>query len=205
MILAYDTETSGLPSFGDPSDAPHQPHLIQLAMILCDMDGTEIDRFCSIVKPGPGCIMEPEAFNAHGISLERAMDEGMDPREAVTKFIEWANRAKLRVGHNESFDRRIMRIAAARHLGFKWDAEAPAFCTLYKSKFIVNLPPTPKMIAAGMPGPKAPKLSECVEHFFNEPLEGAHDALVDVEASMRVFWHLVNELNVPMFKARRAA
>lgn len=205
MILAYDTETSGLPSFGDPSDAPHQPHLIQLAMILCDMDGTEIDRFCSIVKPGPGCIMEPEAFNAHGISLERAMDEGMDPREAVTKFIEWANLAKLRVGHNESFDRRIMRIAAARHLGFKWDAEAPAFCTLYKSKFIVNLPPTPKMIAAGMPGPKAPKLEECVRHFFDENLEGAHDALVDVEASMRVFWHLVNELKVPMFKARRAA
>lgn len=205
MILGYDTETTNLPLWNDPSDDPRQPHVIQLAMILYEMDGTEVDRFCSIVQPGPGAVMGTEAFEAHGISLERAMAEGICPKEATRKFLDWAGRAKLRVGHNESFDRRIMRIAAARHLGFKWDAEAPAFCTLYKSKFIVNLPPTPKMIAAGMPGPKAPKLSECVEHFFNEPLEGAHDALVDVEASMRVFWHLVNELKVPMFKARRAA
>ncbi|WP_066112434.1 MULTISPECIES: 3'-5' exonuclease [unclassified Blastomonas] len=205
MILGYDTETTNLPLWNDPSDDPRQPHLIQLAMILYEMDGTEVDRFSSIVQPGPGAVMGKEAFEAHGISLERAMAEGCCPKMATAKFIEWAGKAKLRVGHNESFDRRIMRIAAARHLGFKWEAEAPAFCTLYKSKFIVNLPATPKMIAAGVPGPKSPKLEECIRHFFDEPLDGAHDALVDVEASMRVFWHLVNEIKVPMFKARRAA
>ncbi|MEA3044540.1 MAG: polymerase subunit epsilon [Sphingomonadales bacterium] len=32
MILGYDTETTGLPAWHDPSDAPHQPHVIQLAM-----------------------------------------------------------------------------------------------------------------------------------------------------------------------------
>ena len=203
MILGYDTETTGLPSWGDPSDAPHQPRLIQLAMLLHDMKGNEVDRFVSIVKPGPGAVMAPEALAAHGITLERAMDEGIDPVEAVDRFLDWSGKVDLMVGHNESFDRRIMRIAAARHKGFKWEPSCPNFCTLYRSKFVINLPPTERMIAAGVPGPKSPNLGECIRHFFDEELEGAHDAMVDISGTMRVFWHLVRECGVPMFKAKR--
>ncbi|BBD98024.1 3'-5' exonuclease [Sphingobium amiense] len=204
MILGYDTETTGLPDWHQPSDAPHQPHVIQIAMICQTMDGTEIDRFVSIVKPGPGAVMEPKAFEAHGITLEQAMDEGVDPVEVTDRFIDWAGKAQLMVGHNESFDRRLMRIMAARHKGFKWEPTCPNFCTLYRSKFVLNLPATPRMIATGMPGPKAPNLGECVQHFFGETLEGAHDAAVDIEASLRVMWHLINEVGVPMFKATRS-
>ena len=205
MILAYDTETSGLPDWHQPSDAAHQPHVIQIAMILQDMEGKEVDRFASIVRPGDGAVMEPEAFKAHGITLERAMDEGACPLEVTDRFIAWAEKAQLMVGHNESFDRRLMRISAARHRGFKWEPSCPSFCTMWKSKFIINLPPTQRMIETGMPGPKQPKLEEAVQFFFGEALEGAHDALVDVEASLRVMWHLINECGVPMFKAARSA
>jgi DNA polymerase-3 subunit epsilon len=205
MILGYDSETTGLPAFSDPSDAPHQPHLIQLAMILQDMDGNEVDRFVSIVRPGAGAVMSPEAFDAHGITLERAMDEGCDPVLALDAFLSFAGRALLMAGHNESFDRRIMRILSARHRAVKWEPTCPSFCTMWKSKFIINLPPTQRMIAAGMPGPKAPKLGEAYLHFFGKPLEGAHDALVDVEASLAVMWHLIRECGVPMFKAARSA
>jgi len=205
MILAYDTETTGLPDWHKPSDAPHQPHVIQIAMIRQDMQGKELDRFSSIVRPGPGAVMEPEAFDAHGISLEQAMDEGVCPIEVTERFIDWAGQAQLMVGHNESFDRRLMRISAARHLGFKWEPTAPSFCTLYRSKFIINLPPTTKMVAAGFSGPKAPKLEEAVHFFFGEELEGAHDATVDVEASLRLMWHLINECGVAMFKTARSA
>ena len=55
---------------------------------------------------------------------------------------------------------------------------------------IVNLPPTDRMRAAGRTGPKSPKLSECVQHFFSEEMIGAHDAMVDVRACARVFFHL---------------
>ena len=105
MILGYDVETTGLPAWNDPSDASHQPHVIQIAMIRQRMDGSEIDRFVSIVKPGRGAVMEPKAFEAHGITLERAMDEGADPVEVVKRFLDWAGSAQLMVGHNESFDR----------------------------------------------------------------------------------------------------
>lgn len=203
MILAYDTETSDLPLWNDPSDDPRQPHVVQLAMIVCDMDGQEIQRWANIVQPGPGAVMAPEALQAHGITLERAMDEGVPAKQATEAFLDLAGKVKLRVGHNESFDRRMMRIMAARYMGFKWEPETPNFCTLYRSKFIINLPPTPNMIRAGVPGPKSPNLGECIQHFFSEELSGAHDALVDVEASLRVFWHLVRECGVAMFKAER--
>jgi DNA polymerase-3 subunit epsilon len=55
---------------------------------------------------------------------------------------------------------------------------------------IVNLPPTERMLAAGFNKPKAPKLEECIHHFFGETLAGAHDALVDVRACARVYFHL---------------
>jgi DNA polymerase-3 subunit epsilon len=200
MILGYDTETTGLPLWHDPSDDPRQPHLIQLAMILFDMEGREVARWANLVKPGPDAVQAPEAFAAHGISLERARDEGVEPAVALDAFLEMVATAHLMVGHNESFDRRIMRICSARHKGIKWEPPIPSFCTLWKSKFVLKLPPTAKMLAANIRTYKSPNLGECIQHFFGEPLLNAHDSLADVEACMRVFWHLVREHRVPMFK-----
>ncbi|PZU59800.1 MAG: 3'-5' exonuclease [Sphingobium sp.] len=204
MILGYDSETSSLPLWHDPSDDPRQPSLLQLAMLKFDMDGNETDRFNSIVQPRPGCVIAPEAFDAHGITFERAMDEGIPAADAFDVFVEMLRGCELMVGHNESFDRRIMRITAAHHKGFKWEPPCPAFCTLYRSKYIVNLPPTPAMLRAGIQGPKSPSLTECIRFFFDEDLDGAHDAMVDIAASLRVFWHLVRERGVPMFKKPKA-
>lgn len=200
MILALDTETTGLPSWRDPSDAPHQPHLIQLAAILHDEAGREVERLSTIVRPGAGAVMEPEAFAAHGITLERAGLEGVCPVAVLERFLAMAATATIIVGHNVSFDIRIMRIHAARHSGVKWEAPCPTFCTMKRAAGIVNLPPTDKMRASGRNWPKPPRLGECIKHFFGEELEGAHDALNDVQASMRVFWHLTREMGVPMFK-----
>ena len=47
------------------------------------------------------------------------------------------------------------------------------------------------MIAANFHGPKMPKLEEAIWHFFQEKLEGAHDALVDAKACGRLYFHLV--------------
>lgn len=198
MILGFDTETTGLPIWSTPSDDPGQPHVIQLAAILYSLAGEEVDRISTIIQPGAGARMEPEAFAAHGISLERARAEGMPPIETIDRFFGLVDQATLLVGHNGSFDVRIMRIAAARHKGFKWEPTIPLFCTMKRSSSIVNLPPTPAMVRSGRNWPKPPKLSECIQHFFGEELDGAHDALVDVRATMRVFFHLTGKLGVPI-------
>lgn len=195
MNLFFDTETSNLPDWRSPSDDPGQPHLLQLACILAEDDGTEVETFSTLVKPYPGCIIGEEAFKAHGITIRKATEEGMDGKEAAERFFAMMFKAERAIGHNVTFDIRIMRIHAARAVGFKWDCPVPYVCTMRSAAPIINLPPTPKMIAAGFNKPKAPNLGECMKHFFNEDLEGAHDALVDVRACKRVF-HAIQDLKV---------
>ena len=101
----------------------------------------------------------------------------------------------MRVAHNESFYRRIVRIAMTR-AGYARDfieiIEARAwFCTCKASTPILNLPPTEKMRAKGMNIPKQAGLGECIQHFFGEKLDGAHDALVDARACARIYFELV--------------
>lgn len=187
MNLFFDTETSGLPEWRLPSDDNSQPHLLQLACILAEDDGTEVETFSTLVKPYAGCVIAEEAFKAHGISHTRAMEEGVDGGVVADAFFALVDRADLIIGHNVSFDIRIMRIHSTRSHRIKWEPAKPNYCTMRKATSIVNLPPTPKMIAAGFNRPKSPNLGECIRFFFKEELEGAHDALVDVRACKRVF------------------
>lgn len=195
MYVAFDTETTGLPIWGKPSDDPSQPHLVQLAMILLDDDHVERASFSMIIKP-EGWESGPEALAAHGITTEMAMRLGVPEKLATDLYVSlvYGTGATV-IAHNAPFDLRIMRIAMLR-AGYskEWQAEqgeVNSYCTLKNTTHVVNLPPTPKMVAAGFNKPKPPKLSECIQHFFGEELVGAHDALVDVRACVRVFRHLV--------------
>lgn len=192
--LFFDTETTGLPDWRSPSDARHQPHVIQVAGLLTDENGAELHEWQTIIKPGPGAVMAPEALAAHGISLERAAAEGVPLVDAWRDFTGLVNQAHGIIGHNISFDIRIMRIAGARATGDKWECPIPSKCTMRMATSIVNLPPTAKMVAAGFHKPKSPNLSECVRFFFNEDHAGAHDALADVRASKRVYFAIKERL-----------
>jgi DNA polymerase-3 subunit epsilon len=193
MFLALDTETTGLPDFRSPSDAPQQPHLVQLAMILMDDDLVERASVSVIIKPD-GWVIPDEVAAIHGITTEMALLLGVPEKQAVDLYVSLMyGTGATAIAHNSDFDMRIMRIAMLR-AGYdkEWqDARKPnAFCTMKNTINIINLPPTPKMIAAGFRKPKPPKLSECIQHFFGEELIGAHDALVDVRACVRVYRHI---------------
>lgn len=193
MKFFFDTETTGLPDFKARSLNPKQPHLVQLATILCEDNGNEVAAQSVIIRPD-GWTIPPEVTAIHGISHAQAMDEGIPEADAVALFVMAQARGAVRIAHNESFDRRIMRIAMAR-AGLQQDfilaiEGRPVFCTCNEAKPIMNLPPTEKMRAAGFTGPKSPNLTECIKHFFSEDLGGAHDAMVDARACARIFWRL---------------
>lgn len=194
MILAFDTETTGLPDFKAPSDAKHQPHLVQLAMILIDDDLIERASVSVIIRPD-GWIIPDNVAEIHGITTDIASRVGIPEKIATDLFVSLMyDRPTIALAHNVKFDQRIMRIAMLRH-GYdkEWQEKrpTPAFCTMETASPIVNLPPTAKMRAAGFIKPKPPKLAECIKHFFEEDLQGAHDALVDVRACVRVYRHLL--------------
>lgn len=195
----YDTETSGLPLYRDPSEDPRQPHIVDFAAILTDKHGQIIEQYESLVIP-EGWSISQETIDIHGITNELAATQGRPEQVVIAKAIEMQALAQVRVGHNEAFDQRILRIAIKRFGGrsqAERDALAdmfkarPRFCTMNSSKRILLLPPTEKMKANKRMATwnKAPSLQEAYEYFFpGEKIEGAHRAMTDTRAAMRVFF-----------------
>lgn len=196
LALFYDTETTGLPLFKEPSEHPGQPHIVQLGACLADLDTQRIYSSLDVIIKPEGWTIPDEVAAIHGITTEMALAVGIPEVEAVGTLLELWYRAACRIGHNEGFDARIVRIALMRHfpaaqgetvIADIWKAGA-AKCTQQISTPILKLPPTPKMKAAGFLKHKSANLGEAYQHFMGKPLEGAHSAIVDVRACMDVFF-----------------
>lgn len=189
-ILFFDTETTGLPQFKKPSSHPTQPHIVQLAARLVTSQQKVIHEFSAIIKLPEGVKIDEAALDAHGITEEYAAEFGLSPVAVMQLFRRLYSMATLLVAHNTPFDVKLLKAAASRYLGGdKFDA-VPTYCTMKVATPIINLPPTEKMIAAGFTKAKSPRLEECIQHFFGEKLDGAHDAMVDVVACQRTYFHL---------------
>lgn len=191
-VLCYDTETSGLPHWGKPSEDPCQPHVVQLcAELFDDESGHVFNAMNFIIKPQDWAIPD-EVAAVHGITTEIALAHGLPMRAVLPVFLSLWKQADIRLAHNESFDMRMLRIEIKRDSGFsddfadKWKV-APAYCTQAKSSPILNLPPTAKMLAAGRKHAKSPNLGEAYEFFTGRKLENAHNAAVDVAACKAVY------------------
>jgi DNA polymerase-3 subunit epsilon len=188
MILLFDTETTGFTKPNLPLDHPDQPYIVQLAAQLCEDDGKPIAGFSLIIDNG---VEIPEkAAAVHGITAEKAVQFGVSPTSALAHFAHFHQRADLIIAHNIRFDKMVMEVAMTREQGKEMRITKPCYCTMETATPVINMPPTDRMLAAGFNKPKAPKLEECIEHFFGEKLEGAHDAMVDLTACLRVYLHL---------------
>lgn len=192
-IFIYDFEANGLPLFDQSSDDPRQPHIVELAAGLFDLEtGAPRGEIHAIVRPD-GWTIPDEVAAIHGITTERALAEGIPEAEmlGILDGLWSGNDVVVRVAHNEQFDARIARIAYKRFLGEaaadRWKA-GKAECTARLSTPILALPPTNKMMAAGFRKHKTPNLTECVRHFFGEDHVGAHGALADMQGCARVYF-----------------
>lgn len=188
MILVFDTETTGLYMQKKPVEDDSQPDMVQLAAALYEDSGALVEEFETLVIPERD--IHPKAFNAHGISRIKALERGIPPGSALNKLQAMAKAANILVGHNISFDVGVVAVAAHRQRHSFNPYEKPHHCTMRACTPILKLPPTPKMIRAGFRTHKSPTLTECVQYFFNTDLSGAHDALVDVRACAKVYFHV---------------
>lgn len=196
IIQVYDTETSDFIMQNQPASHPGQPHLLQYASVLLDSerDWEEIMSCSFIVCPqGDDWQVSPGASKVHGITKEVAKRFGMPHQLAVATHTNLRARADATVAHNIGFDALVMDAAIIR-TGRQPTSPGPKrhYCTIKSSEDYVKLPPTPRMVNAGMGHKfKAPNLTELHTFLFNEGFEGAHDALADVRACARCFIELV--------------
>lgn len=193
--IFYDFETSGLPLFREPSDDPRQPHIVQAAAALVDLDTWKTIQSINLIARPDGWEIPDDVAEIHGITTEYALEVGVNEETIAYALLDlwgWPTyEPRLRIAHNETFDARIMRIALKR-LQFhsidlvRW-REGPAECTAQMATPIMQMAPTEKMKAAGFNHSKKPKLTEAYEYFTGSKLENAHSAMADVEGCIAVY------------------
>lgn len=189
LILAFDTETTGLPDWKSPSEAEHQPHLVQLAAHLVNADSQKIIQSMDVIIKPEGWTIPQEVTDIHGITTEYAMDVGVSEKAAVEMFLAMWN-GRTQVAHNTTFDRRILRIATKRYCDEatidRWH-DCDYECTGLLSKPIMQILPKNKY------GFKMPKLEEAYKYFTGKDLENAHTAIADVNACLEVYFAIKNQ------------
>lgn len=189
--LFYDTETQGLPLFNEPSEDPRQPHIVQLGALLVDLDTRKVLQSIDLTICPTDWEIPDDVAQIHGITTAHAKSHGVYERVALEVFLDLWRRASVRIGHNEQFDARIIRIALSRFqtncTPEDWKA-GKAECTQALSTPILKLPPTERMRAAGRTHHKSANLREAYKHFYGSDLVGAHSAMADAQACQYVYF-----------------
>ena len=186
MYLIYDTETTGLPkNFSAPvSDSENWPRLVQVAWQLHNDMGELIEVKNFIVRPD-GFTIPFNAQKIHGISTQRALDQGVDLAFVLEEFNKAVVQSDFVVGHNIIFDINIM--------GAEFYRTQIATTLLDEKSIDTKNEGTDFCAIPGGRGGKFkwPTLTELHVKLFKEGFAEAHNASADVEATTRCFLELI--------------
>ena len=183
MYLFFDTETTGMPkNWKAPlSQLDNWPRMVQIAWMTCDANGNQLQEHDYIIYP-EGYRIPIASTRVHGISTERARNEGVDLKMVMEKFATALSTTKIVVAHNISFDEKIVGAEFLRKEVTHDFFEKKQFCTMKNTTDITKLP--------GKYGYKWASLDELYSYLFGETFENQHDALADIRATSRSFWEL---------------
>lgn len=182
-LIVFDTETTKKPLWKEKSDIPEQPHIVQLAAHVVDIDTREIKQSMNVIVRPEGWVITDETIEIHGITNEYAAEVGIPEKLAVEMFLAlWDGRK--RIAYNVPFDNRIIRIASLRYLGKEksdaWKAGA------YRTEWDCAMQTARRVMG------KQAKLDEAYEYFTGEKLVNAHSAIADTDACLAVWFAAVD-------------
>ena len=178
--LFFDTETTGIPKdYNAPtSNSSNWPRLVQLSWITTDENCNVLSQNDFIIYPD-GFIIPSDASKLHGITTAIAKEKGKPLKEVMDKFIEDFKAAKVIVGHNIAFDKKIVGAELIR-LGQKDIMNnKQSFCTMEAGTDYCKI--------RGYYGYKWPKLQELYKKLFGYEFEDAHNSMSDVTATLKCF------------------
>ena len=183
MYLFFDTETTGLPlDWQAPlENLGNWPRMVQLAWILNDDDENEIARGNRIIKP-EGFVIPEDAARIHGITTAIAAGEGIDLKLVLREFAEAIDKADFLVGHNISFDEKIVGAEFLRNRMENYVAGKTKICTMRSATEYCGI--------ENRYGFKWPKLSELHSQLFGTGFAMAHNAAADIHITAKCFWEM---------------
>ena len=190
-VLVFDTETTGLPIGRNPciTETEKWPHIVQLSYILYDTD-TKKMILCKdhIIKIDPTIEITEESINIHGITRKICDRKGINIIEAINEFNVHLTQSDCVVGHNLSFDKRMIMVECIRNTirqQFTVNRiRMPECCTMqfYKPKCAIE-----RISKNGYKYLKYPSLTETHEYLFNFKPKNTHDSMADVLICLRCY------------------
>ena len=199
MILFFDTETTGLPkNWKAPiTDFDNWPRLVQLAYQIFDENGNKEIEDEYLVKPN-GYKIPLTATKIHGITNEKANSQGISISNILEDFSILLKEVDTIVAHNLDYDEKILGCEFLRLNLPNPLINKHKICTMKSS--------TNYCAINGPYGYKWPSLSELHYKLFNTDFEEAHNAIVDIQATSKCFWELVNRgiLKLNKFTPRKS-
>lgn len=181
-LLFFDTETTGLLDFKADLAATNQPRVIALAAVLVKSgDLSDILSSMDVLIKPDGWTVPQDVEELTGITQEKCEADGIGILQALSAFNAMKARCDVRVGHNISFDKRML-LREEMLAGIKHDSDgADTYCTAQHARSICNIP------AIGRKGNKLPTLVEAYRHFYGKPPAESHSAMADVMTTIAVY------------------
>jgi DNA polymerase III epsilon subunit-like protein len=164
-----------------------------------------VEEYDEIIKIDESVNLTPKSVEIHGISRDVIRGRGIPIIDALNAFKRALKSCDSCVGHNISFDKRILIVEAIRNKGFdsadNSHVQLPfknEFCTMLKSVDICKIERTWK---DGSKYYKYPTLLELHAHLFNITPKNAHNSKVDVLICLRCYCKI--SLNIDLSRDSR--
>lgn len=185
-IIVFDTETTGFINKKEIDNLEKQPYLVQFAWIYWEVvDGQfkEIERINELVKP-----IIPIPYDSSLVHHIYDVDVQNEPwiQSKIDQFLKVLNEADIVIWHNIEYDDFVINTELKRLERFWEYNPKKTFCTMKETVDFVAVKGNGERF-------KYPKLWELHKKLFWEYFIWAHDAMVDVEATLRCFLELYNK------------
>lgn len=187
-----DTEGSGLFDYKKPADAPGQPRMAAIGLILCN-EVLEIEEEHGFLIKPEGWVFDDEcdAAKINGLTHARLMAEGVDVREPLRLYGAAIDQRRIVGGFNVPHDLKTLR-AELRYVGFPDRfMQTRHICVMQGCRKEVD--------ARTVDGKKkAPKLAEACAHFGIEQASG-HTGIGDAHSALAILRKLRDLGQMPAY------
>ena len=177
-IVAFDVETTGLNKKED--------FIIQLSAIKFTPEFKVLDSRNWYVLPIHKFVISDGAFKAHGITEEFLKANGVSMKEVGPEFNDFCHDCDLLTYNGNNFDIHFI-IKDLAMVGVNFSIDDRVMYDAFSLECMLN--------------PRT--LGEVYKRRCGKILEGAHDALNDIRATIDVFQNQVEEMGVPLEEVAR--
>jgi DNA polymerase-3 subunit alpha len=190
MYLFFNTKTTGFPGdYNAPlTDTSNWPRLVQLAYALYTAEGRMMETYNRIIRP-EGYEIPYDAEALHGISTEKALREGEDLGRVLDDFHRITFRCTHLIGHNVSFNEKIIGAEFFRKKGSNPLTIHSKHCLMKKAEIVEFCALQPFMYGTF----KWPTLPELHSKLFGMPYKETNDAARDLDVMVKCFLELLRK------------